>query len=238
MINQKSDSIILVNDSLEMDSLNSNLRAIFNQLNDDLNNLTASNHNIKQVIDELKQADVLDLIMENQTMVNEEIYHDNEIIVNDIYFRTVAVGLYALTEDQKFALEQIIFQCPLVGGEAVYSARNLYSLVNDEQVYDDDELCLLQGYALRMVKPQNEVKSNFYPNPATNHATLNYELSVEQRGILRIIDNLSRPVAEFPLPNENNQLTFDCSAIQSGIYTYQIIVDGQVQIAKLFTIIR
>ena len=171
-------------------------------------------------------------------MIDEEIYHSNEKIVNDIYLRTLAINDYSLTDQQVNDLEQIIYQCPSIGGEAVVKARILYELVNDHIFYDDDELCILQGVSSRMAKPNKIREFDLFPNPSNSLVTLNYKIDKGDKGLLKIIDQLGRPIFTGNLTDENNQLIFDCSNYNQGLYIYQIIINGELQSSKIFSIIK
>jgi hypothetical protein len=80
-------------------------------------------------IEHLKNGNSNALITENGLLPNNEVFLANEKLVNEIYLNTIAKGLSEFTLEQKNDLQYIANQCPLAGGDAVYSARSLYSLI-------------------------------------------------------------------------------------------------------------
>ncbi len=42
-------------------------------------------------------------------------------------------------------IETVAYQCPMAGGNAVFRARAIYSLMNENAEYDDQFICLQQG---------------------------------------------------------------------------------------------
>lgn len=180
----------------------------------------------------------MNLISENQSLISQDVYENNEIVVNDIYLSTIAVGKKELTETQIINLENIIFQCPFSGGDAVYTARGLYSLINDSIQFDDYSLCVLQGVSPRMAKPKLSINSILYPNPASDKITLKYRVSEEQNTSMRIIDQLGRIMYERKLNFEEHELNIDCSSWNPGIYIFQFVIDGGFKESKLFSVIK
>lgn len=238
LIEVKSDSLFTVMDSLKLDSLNQTLKNLLIVLQEELKSLTISNKNIKEVTDQFKNQEVMNLISENQSLISQDVYENNEIVVNDIYLSTIAVGKKELTETQIINLENIIFQCPFSGGDAVYTARGLYSLINDSIQFDDYSLCVLQGVSPRMAKPKLSINSILYPNPASDKITLKYRVSEEQNTSMRIIDQLGRIMYERKLNFEEHELNIDCSSWNPGIYIFQFVIDGGFKESKLFSVIK
>ena len=64
LIELKSDSLFTVMDSLKLDSLNQTLKDLSVVLREDLMNLSISNKNIKEVTDQFKNQEVMNLISE------------------------------------------------------------------------------------------------------------------------------------------------------------------------------
>ena len=237
-IQSKSDSIALINDSLLIDSANQSLILKLNQLTSDVKILTISNRNIENLTRKLKDEDLVTLIPKNQTLIDVELNEENEKVVNDIFLHTVAAENDKLSSDQVAQLENIIFQCPFSGGEAVYKARMLYSLVNDSISYDDYDLCILQGIAPRHSKPIDEIKFSLFPNPSSQQATLTYQLGEFDSGKFQMVDQLGRVICKNELSSLENNLLINIQEIPIGVYSYQLIVNGTIVSSKLFSIIR
>ncbi len=171
-------------------------------------------------------------------MIDGEVYESNERTVNTIYLNTIARDIFELNEDQITALEPIIYQCPFSGGQAVILARILYSMVNDNVQYNDDDLCIFQGIAPRLKKDELYSYSLLFPNPANHETTLKYHLGLNQVGIFQLVDNLGRVIYNKNLLNSENELIVDCSLFHPGVYYYKVFVDEIERNGGLFSIVK
>ncbi len=109
------------------------------------------------------------LTADNIRMVNESIYTSetievNEQVVNEIYLSILGQDQIQFSEDVIAQLEIIAAQCPLAGGNAVFRARAILSLITGEIQYDDINICLQAGIILR--ESAKKITANLYPNPA------------------------------------------------------------------------
>ncbi|MCB9267836.1 MAG: right-handed parallel beta-helix repeat-containing protein, partial [Lewinellaceae bacterium] len=86
--------------------------------------------------DFLEQAET-----DNTAISASEVFEVNEQDVNALFLETVAIGVDTFTEAQITALWAFANQCPLSGGDAVFKARSLYSLIDPLVKYEDEELC-------------------------------------------------------------------------------------------------
>jgi hypothetical protein len=59
-------------------------------------------------------------------------------------------GTSTFTSDQLHLLDSIAAQCPYVAGDAVYTARVLYSFADNAVFYNDQYTCSDSGHAERM----------------------------------------------------------------------------------------
>lgn len=156
-----------------------------------------------------------------------QLIEDNEKQVNTIYLSTVAQDVDGFTAQDANALFAIANQCPLVGGNAVYRARALYALINDDQEYDDPSLCLAQGITVRSMQATEEHhwRVQVMPNPARNEATLVYHLEEGQSGTLLLHDPVDRQVSQYSLSNEVDRFPFSTANLAPGTYHYSLTTD-------------
>ncbi|MCB0581204.1 MAG: hypothetical protein KDD10_18075 [Phaeodactylibacter sp.] len=89
---------------------------------------------------QLYREDFLDQAeTDNSAISASEVFEVTEQDVNALFLETVAIGTDTFTETQITALLAIADQCPLAGGDAVFKARSLYSLIDPLVKYEDEE---------------------------------------------------------------------------------------------------
>lgn len=70
--------------------------------------------------------------------------------------------------------------------------------------------------------------SNIYPNPANAFANIEYEIrDANAKAELTFYDMLARKVSTYELDSFDRKLRVDTRTWDSGIYLYQLIVDGK-----------
>jgi hypothetical protein len=75
--------------------------------------------------------------------------------------------------------------------------------------------------------------SEVYPNPATNYISLDYQLTSEVKvANVKVFNLLGAEVKSANLENNGNKLRLDISDLQSGIYFYSVLVNGDVYKTK------
>ena len=112
----------------------------------------------------------------------------------------------------------------MAGGQAVFRARALYSVLNDSIVYNDAETCLQQGIVIRKAQPVSHVK--VYPNPAQDKATLEYTLTDDAKGTLVIFNTLGQEVARHNLPENSGTYEFSTAEFAQAVYYYKVYSNG------------
>ncbi len=165
------------------------------------------------------------LTADNIRMVNESIYTSetievNEQVVNEIYLSILGQDQIQFSEDVIDQLEIIAEQCPLAGGNAVFKARSILSLINDELVYDDINICLQAGIILRQIP--KKPTAHLYPNPANSSVTLVYELPENTEAEFQLFNSMGQHQLSFELIQGNTTLTFSTGSLKPGIYQYRI----------------
>ncbi|RYE16482.1 MAG: T9SS type A sorting domain-containing protein, partial [Sphingobacteriales bacterium] len=168
------------------------------------------------------------LTAENIKAVNEALgtgnqIEENERAVNSIYLSTIAKG-EALDPAYAPQLYLIATQCPMSGGNAVFRARALYSVLSDTVEYNDRVVCLQQGVVLRKKQPANLVK--VYPNPASDKATIEYKLTEEAIGTLVLFNTLGQEITRFSLPAHSGAFDFSTSEFAQAVYFYKVYSSG------------
>lgn len=70
--------------------------------------------------------------------------------------------------------------------------------------------------------------SNIYPNPANDYAYLDYAVNGNFNSAnVSFFNLLGKQVAEYPLAKYSEKLKINTSSWESGIYMYQLIIDGK-----------
>lgn len=132
---------------------------------------------------------------------------------------------FKIPSDEVADLYSIAIQCPMSGGPSVYQARAIYSVIDPDQQYDDPTICFQSGIALRKPKLSSFSSAYIYPNPATEKATLVYNLT--ENGSLVIYDALGQSKLFSKLDGEKQELIFDTGDLANGVYFYSVICNGE-----------
>ena len=70
--------------------------------------------------------------------------------------------------------------------------------------------------------------SEIYPNPATNYANLDFNLTPSVKNAkVRVINLLGSVVKEANIENGTNQLKLDVSDLDNGVYFYSVLINGE-----------
>jgi len=165
------------------------------------------------------------LTADNIRFVNESIYTSetievNEQVVNEISLSVIGQEQIQFSEDVIDQLEIIAAQCPLAGGNAVFRARAILSLISDNYVYDDINICLQAGILLRQIPKKPTAR--LYPNPANNSVTLVYELPENTEAEFQLFNSMGQHQLSFELIQGNTTMTFSTVSFKPGIYQYRI----------------
>ena len=158
--------------------------------------------------------------------------------VNEIYLATIGKEVDHFTVDQTSTLFAIANQCPMVGGNAVFRARALYSLLDDTQTYDDELLCLQHGILVKSLKPLVPTALSGLPNPAMDEAVLVLDEVLEEPGTLVVFDALGGGVLRLLIPADQRRTPFSTCALAPGLYHYYVIGTGGVIGRGKLTIVR
>jgi hypothetical protein len=203
--------------------------------NNSISELANYNDSLSQIIKDMRTEKLNKMIEVNDSINPDGIYELNEQTINDIYLTTVASDNYDFTNDQVDSIYSIAWQCPFVGGPAVFRARSLYVYMDDTTFFDDDLICISQGYEYRSTKNTNPERIfSLFPNPAKNTVTLTYQLNKNSNGMVQVSNNMGETVMELAINAEKNEIAFDISSLINNIYVVSIVTkNGLVYREKL-----
>jgi len=229
---------LYLNDSLLSLSPNANDSLVLAHTNDSLHILLLG---VRQVLE------TLDVILRNQANTRADnanfenanvsyltVQDENETVVNDIYYKTIAKGNYNFDATELSRITSIASQCPISGGNAVFRARSLYSLVNDSISYDDVELCNQQGISLRkantpkaVTKPtMPHISAQVVPNPTSNSAVLKFTTALKSTATVYIYTVMGQLRDTISLSANTQEQPLAFAQWQEGIYYYQVYSEG------------
>ncbi|MBK8848257.1 MAG: hypothetical protein IPO27_17655 [Bacteroidetes bacterium] len=129
-------------------------------------------------------------------------------------------------------------QCPLIGGSAVYLARPIVELFDDNIMYNDEAVCISQGVIMK-VKNQAKVENvvttvKVYPNPAKDE--INFDFGNGTYFKLIIYDSFDKEI-RLELMQSKIEYKLSTTDIANGIYRYKLIgvpheISGKIVILK------
>ena len=165
--------------------------------------------------DFLEQAET-----DNTAISASEVFEVNEQDVNALFLETVAIGVDTFTEAQITALWAFANQCPLSGGDAVFKARSLYSLIDPLVKYEDEELCSSEPEERPAVIHQPEILSSFQliPNPAKDELSVRLLEPLGKGGFFSAFNLRGQVQLEKQLEVGKAVFLIDTSQLPAGIY--------------------
>ncbi len=158
----------------------------------------------------------------NAALGTSELIESNQKQVNDIYLGTVAKDVGTFTPAQATQLFDIANQCPMLGGNSVFRARALYSLIDDTQDFDDPLLCLQQGIIVRSLAASDVQAVAVVPNPTTDEASLVLTEEWEEPGIFIVYDALGAEVLQHTVPGNTLRYAFSTALLAPALYYFQV----------------
>jgi hypothetical protein len=198
------------------------LLATIGGLQQNISSLTALNSQALALADTSRVLTAESVKTTNASIGTSELIEANTKQVNGIYLSTVAKGIDGFTSEQATTLFSIANQCPLVGGNAVYRARAMYALIDDEQDYNDPALCLQHGLIYKSVQQMGGQAITVVPNPATDHASLVLDREWDAPGVFIIYDAMGAIVMRAEVPAYTPRWEFSTAALAPAIYHYRV----------------
>ena len=191
-----------------------------NILNSSIQSLILYNNNAFHILDSTISIRA-DLISDQNQIINgTNILEENEQIINEIYFSTVALNQLDNLFNYAASLLNIALQCPLSGGPAVYRARSLYYIIDPTMDYDDEQICLQGGYLFKTSRNLTK-NSKLYPNPSNSIVSIVY--NVESNSVLQIFDCYGRIINNYSIDPKNFIFSFETENFENGLYNYRIV---------------
>src|SRR5690606_31880998 len=139
----------------------------------------------------------------------------NQKRVNDIFLATIALDSFELSTSHIAALDSIAWQCPWSGGDAVFQARGMLSIVRDT-VYNDSLLCAQQQQYKLAGEGSPAGKLKIYPNPADEVMTI--EIGEIENATLRIFNGVGRIHYETKITAAQQTLDIQTGKWVPGMY--------------------
>ena len=230
---------IYANDSLLASATNANDSASITSANiplqDSINVLQAQIQTISQSLQTEKHNKADSLVVSNSEITTTRQMEDNERTVNDIYLKTVAKAVYHLDSIQIADLENIIYQCPLAGGSAVFKARSLYTLHTMQLWYNDDSLCNLVNMQWRHAQQNIPIIEGVqvYPNPTTGDITFDFTtVSIENANVY-IYDLRGKLILRKHIDTDSHTVNLSLGTYSSGMYLYKVVSGDKSYTGKI-----
>ena len=195
---------------------------------------------VLQVAASSKALTAEDVKAANIAIGTSQLIETNEKTVNEIYLRTVAQDVDDFSAADAGLLFDIANQCPMVGGNAVYRARSLYALINDDQEFDDPALCLPYGILVRTLEAATALEQTvqLVPNPARDEVTLVFGVSIEGNGTVTFYDAVGHEVLRRPFIGGQQRFHLSVAALAPAVYHYRVRSSiGDIGYGK-FTVVR
>jgi hypothetical protein len=174
----------------------------------------------------------------NAGIATSELIEANQKVVNGVYLATMGKDVDAFSNEQAFELLEIAGQCPMLGGNAVFRARSLYRMIDDDQVFVDSLLCAPHGIEVKRLLEQHVNTVSVVPNPATNEAALVLTNSLDEPGVFILFDAIGAEVFRHVVPVGIPRMSFSTGSLAEALYQYQVRgPSGIIGVGKL-TIVR
>jgi len=173
--------------------------------------------------EQLSQTNTSSAALDNQSITPEVQPEQNYKDVNDIYISLLDGN--AIDSLQYQMLESIAMQCPQQGGIAVYRARALLEVI-DDNIRQWDDNCSSSSRLASGSPSENSSGQTpdvfLYPNPNDGNMTLSYILPEHQQGKLVVYDLMGNVVSTTTLASGSQQQSINLSQLSSGVYYYQV----------------
>ncbi|MBK7572028.1 MAG: T9SS type A sorting domain-containing protein [Bacteroidetes bacterium] len=238
MIKNATDSINNLDSLLQLDPNNAALKDQMIEINERIKITQESNRLIYETIKQIQDFKKANALSGNGAVITNEVYEINEAKINEIYLNTVAKGVFSFDSYQTNEIVGIMNQCPYIGGNAVYEAHSLYSLIDPDYVWNDYVICALGGISPRLSGGKIDKVFSVYPNPTTGIINLTYEIENDQSGEIIITDALGVKKAVVKIDHNNSEMNINLSDLAPGIYYYSILVNSIPEKNGVITIIK
>lgn len=177
-------------------------------------------------IERKRNQEIQRLLRDNERISTRLQPEINEKEVNKIYLETVAQGNMKLNREQEATVRLIAYQCPTLGGNAVFAARSLYSLVENVN-FDDLALCNARSEPVQGMKMKKIENFRISPNPATDMLTVSQSSEKVEAGEWMIFDTAGKLLRSRKVGDTEIESTINIQNLSEGIYFVSFSVSGQ-----------
>jgi hypothetical protein len=174
----------------------------------------------------------------NASVSASELIETNRKQVNELYLGTIGKQIDGFSTNQASALMIIADQCPMLGGNAVFKARALYSLIDDAYTFNDSMLCATYGIAVKCLGDQRTAALSVVPNPAIDEALLVLGMQLEGQGVFILFDAMGAEVLRYTIPADMPRFAFSTASLAPALYLYQVRGQSGVIGKGKLTIVR
>ena len=175
----------------------------------------------------------------NQNVVPTCLIEENQKTVNSIYLSEVAyisdtahLERYQYDSTEISVLEDIAYQNPMSGGDAVFMARIMLFI-------DIRNIEMTNRYlSIKNNTPLEKIKDyKLYPNPNDGNMILEYSIEGNKTSLFSIYDMTGRLVKQQSLSSENKTTVINAVELSGGAYYFVIKVgDEKVKADKLIIV--
>jgi hypothetical protein len=187
------------------------------------------------IVDSL-QNDTLQAKTINSNIAGNNSIDENQLLVNNLYLKKLLHdkdlegnndSLYYYSEDETSLLQQVAYQHPAKGGNAVYMARILLYM----DVIDGEHH---QRTMQTTADTSSKAAFELYPNPNTGSFTVKYRIDKTENASIVLADIQGKTHLKQSLTAENNSTLIEATQLKAGMYFYTIEVNSKtVQSGKV-----
>ncbi len=162
---------------------------------------------------------------ENQAILPLNKVEQNEQFINQMSISIFKGQLQDILKNDFVKIKALSMACPYTEGAAVYKARLLYNLVDDEYIYNDKQAC--KG-AIDFTPEENfdNVQSSVFPNPSNGVFNLKVFTDKTDDKQLNVMD-LTGKVIFTKSMGDLNTVNVDMKDYPAGMYLYTVTIDGK-----------
>ena len=200
---------------------------------------------IKTLAKSKTQTDINAASSVNQSVNTKLLVEDNQKAVNTIYLKEKAHNLdtanairhrYKYDANELATLNNIAYQNPKKGGNAVYMARVMLGII----VFDNDvKEKSLRRKSIAPIPIAKQLSYQLFPNPNNGNMNLLYSMNKASKGDFYLYDITGSLIKKYTLQSgENNLFLINETELNNGVYLYKVVIDNEVKISDKLIIIK
>lgn len=127
----------------------------------------------------------------------------------------------------KTSLYSTAFQCPLLAGKAVYTARSIYTKLNPYAYYDDRTTCTHAGIQYRTQAPKTQTNkakriTRISPNPANKYIHAETNMAWQPYTSIQGINAQGAVVFTYTILDSATSIDLQLLQVPPGMYQIRI----------------